>query len=92
LWFCINSYCKKGGTVKVSRRYQEKDVWKQRFVGYSCTHGLKLEFNLDMRKLGATLGAIAGCDADTEFNVRFSNKDPNAVSEQLLENAVENAK
>jgi uncharacterized protein YggE len=73
-------------------RYQEKEVWKQRFVGYSCTHGLKLEFDLDMRKLGATLGAIAGCDADPEFNVRFSIKDPNAVSEQLLENAVENAK
>ena len=73
-------------------RYQEKEVWKQRFVGYSCTHGLKLEFDLDMRKLSATLGAIAGCDADPEFNVRFSIKDPNAVSEQLLENAVENAK
>jgi uncharacterized protein YggE len=73
-------------------KYQEKDVWKQRFAGYACTHGLKLEFDLDMPKLGATLGAIAGCDADPNFNIMFSIKDPNAVSEQLLESAVENAK
>ena len=72
--------------------YKEKDVWKQHFVGYTCSHGLKLEFDLDMPKLGATLGAIAGCDAEPNFNIKFSIKDPNAVSEQLLENAVENAK
>ena len=73
-------------------RYQEKDTWKQRFVGYACSHGLRLEFDLDMPKLGATLGAIAGCDADPNFNIKFSIKDPNAVSERLLESAVENAK
>jgi uncharacterized protein YggE len=72
--------------------YKEKDAWKQRFIGYTCSHDLKLEFDLDMTKLGATLGAIAGCDADPNFNIRFSIKDPNAVSEQLLESAVENAK
>ena len=72
--------------------YKENDAWKQRFVGYTCTHGLKLEFDLDMSKLSATLGAIAGCDADPDFNIKFSIKDPSAVSEQLLENAVENAK
>jgi len=72
--------------------YREMDVWKQRFVGYTCTHGLRLEFDLDMQILGATLGAIAGCDAKPDFNIKFSIKDPNAVSEQLLENAIENAK
>jgi uncharacterized protein YggE len=72
--------------------YRENKAWKQRFIGYSCSHGLKLEFDLDMPMLGVTLGAIAGCDADPNFNIRFSVKDPSAVSEQLLESAIENAK
>lgn len=74
-------------------RYQNKDdVWRTRFDGYVCTHGLRLEFNLDMTKLGATLGAIAECNANPKFNIRFSIKDRNAVSEQLLVSAMENAK
>jgi len=72
--------------------YRENGSHKQRFVGYDCFHGLKLEFDLDMAMLGATLGAIAGCEAKPNFNIKFSIKDPNAVSEQLLESAVENAK
>jgi uncharacterized protein YggE len=72
--------------------YQENKTWKQRFIGYTCSHGLKLEFDLDMPMLGATLGAIAVCDADPNFNIKFSVKDPNAVSEQLLASAIENAK
>ena len=72
--------------------YRENGGHKQRFAGYACYHGLKLEFGLDMVLLGATLGAIAGCEAKPNFDIRFSIKDPNAVSEQLLESAVENAK
>ena len=72
--------------------YRENGGHKQRFVGYTCYHGLKLEFDLDMPMLGATLGAIAGCEVKPNFNIRFSIKDPNAVSEQLLESAIENAK
>jgi len=72
--------------------YKEKEAWKQRFVGYKCSHGLKLEFDLDKATLGVTLGAIAGCEAKPNFNIKFSIKDPNAVSEQLLESAIKNAK
>ena len=72
--------------------YRENDVWKQQFVGYTCTHGLRLEFDLDMSMLGKTLSAIAGCDADPNFSIQFSIKDPIAVSELLLESAVGNAK
>ena len=61
-------------------RYRENNDHKQRFVGYVCYHVLKLEFSLDMPTLGATLGAIAGCDANPNFNIRFSIKDPTAVS------------
>ncbi|MCL2747947.1 MAG: SIMPL domain-containing protein [Oscillospiraceae bacterium] len=72
--------------------YRENGSHKQRFVGYACSHNLKLEFDLDMPALGATLGAIAGCEANPSFNIRFSIKDPAAVSEALLASAVENAK
>ena len=72
--------------------YQENGGHKQRFAGYTCHHSLRLEFDLDMLTLGTTLGAVAGCDANPNFNIQFSIKDPNAISEQLLESAVENAK
>jgi len=72
--------------------YRESGGHKQRFAGYVCNHRLKLEFDLDMKKLGLTLGAIAGCKATPDFSINFSVKDPGAVSEQLLANAVENAK
>ena len=73
--------------------YRDKsDNWKQKFIGYCCTHGLRLEFELDMKKLGVTLGAIADCPARPRFSIKFSVKDPSAVSEQLLQSAIENAK
>jgi uncharacterized protein YggE len=72
--------------------YRDNGGHKQRFIGYACYHGLKLEFDLDMPTLGTTLGVIAGCEAKPNFNIKFSIKDPNAVSEQLLESAVKNAK
>jgi len=72
--------------------YRVKDDYKQRFIGYRCSHGLRLEFDIDMKKLGITLGAIAKCQAKPNFNINFSVKDQNAVSEKLLESAIENAK
>jgi len=73
-------------------RYKKNDTWKQRFNGYACTQELRLEFDLDMSMLGMTLRAIAECDAEPIFNIQFSIKDQNVVSEQLLIDAVENAK
>ena len=73
--------------------YRDKNNnYQSKFVGYCCTHGLRLEFDLDMKLLGMTLGAIATCEANPKFSIRFSVKDANAVSEELLENAIENAR
>jgi uncharacterized protein YggE len=72
--------------------YKDKrDTWQRRFEGYVCSHSLVLEFDLDMKLLAATLAAIAECEAKPEFSIRFSVKDRNAISEQLLISAVENA-
>ncbi|MGI6123322.1 MAG: SIMPL domain-containing protein [Acetivibrionales bacterium] len=65
--------------------------WKQKFKGYSCIHHLKLEFDLDIKRLGETLTAISKSGANPEFEINFSIKDKAAVQAELLENAVTNA-
>lgn len=66
--------------------------YKQIFVGYRVTHGLKLEFDFDSQRLSKVLGAIAVCIAETELNVQFTVKDKKAVDAALLESACANAK
>lgn len=65
--------------------------WKRKFQGYSCIHHLKLEFDLDMKRLGETITAISKSGANPEFNITFSIKDKAAVQSELLEKAVSNA-
>lgn len=66
--------------------------WKQVFAGYKCRHALKLEFDLDMELLGKTLGAISSSKVEPRLKIAFSLKDTAAVSAELLENAVKNAR
>lgn len=65
--------------------------YKRRFNGYECSHDLKVEFDFDMSLLSRVLTALAKCDANPEFEVRFTVKDKEQIKSQLLENAVENA-
>lgn len=62
------------------------------FVGIRCRHALRIAFDFDMKRLGAVLSALASCDAEPEYTVRFTVKDKNAVSAKLLENAAVDAK
>lgn len=74
-------------------RYKDKyGDYKQRFAGYVSTHGLKLEFDIDMTLLGATLGAITESSVNPNVNIQFSIKDPTVISDSLLESAIDNAK
>lgn len=87
--------CIKTTDFRVDTNYESyKDKsgnWKQKFVGYQCTHKLKLEFDFSMKLLNKTLSAIRKCSVTPVFNIAFSVKDSAAVSEQLLVNAVNNA-
>ncbi|MDR2573825.1 MAG: SIMPL domain-containing protein [Desulfovibrio sp.] len=65
---------------------------KQKFKGYTCTHALKLELDFDMKHLGETLTAISTCGSHPDFKIAFSVKDKAAVSAELLESAITNAK
>ena len=66
--------------------------YKQIFVGYQVTHGLKLEFDFDSQRPSKVLGAIAVCIAEPELNVQFTVKDKEAVDAALLQSACANAK
>jgi len=72
--------------------FKVNDLWKEKFIGYYCSHSLKLEFDLDMQKLECTINSIAKSNAKPRLSINFSIKDSTSVSELLLQNAIENAK
>lgn len=75
------------------KSYRDKDNnYKNRFDGYACEQGLKLEFDFDTALMSKVLKAIAKAQTNPQLNVLFSIKDKAAVSEELLISATENAK
>ena len=62
------------------------------FKGYTCTHQLKLEFDLDTKRLASALNAIADCSARPTLSIDFTVKDPTAISTELLRSAAVNAR
>ena len=73
--------------------YREKDgTYKQRFKGYRYNHMMKVEFPSDNDLLGRLLYALAKCKVAPEFRISYTVKDPEAAKNQLLGNAVSDAK
>ena len=66
--------------------------YRQVFAGYVCHHQLMIEFPYDTDKLARVLGAVSICIAEPELNVSFTVKDREALTEELLKNAAENAR
>ena len=64
---------------------------KRQFIGYKCGHRLKLEFDMDMERLGKALAALSGCEANSEFHINFGVKDIDTLKKQLLAQAVKDA-
>ncbi len=71
---------------------QKDGNYKRIFRAYVCTHSLKLEFDFDMNRLAKTFSALSKSTAEPEFNVQFTVKDKDAVSDTLLKSAADNAK
>ncbi len=71
---------------------QENGVYSQRFVGYRYRHRLKVEFPSDNERLGRILFALARCPARPEFSISYTVKDPEAAKNELLAQAVADAK
>ena len=72
--------------------YSEKDVYKQRFIGYRYRHQMKVEFDSDNDRLGRILYALAHCPAKPEFRLSYTVKDPEAAKNELLGKAVADAR
>lgn len=72
-------------------RYKEKEVYKQRFAGYKYTHRMKVEFESDNKRLGKVLYALANCVLNPEFQLSYTVKEPEAVKNELLGKAVQDA-
>ena len=75
------------------KSYQDKNrEWQRRFVGYKFTHRMKLEFDADNKRLGQVLYALAHATVRPEFRINYTVKDSEAAKNQLLGNAVADAK
>ena len=70
----------------------ENGRYRNIFIGYACIHELKLEFPFDTVKLARAIDAITFCVADPELNVRFTVRDREAASDELLASAAANAR
>ena len=71
--------------------YREDDVYKQRFVGYKYRHVMKVSFKSDNERLGRVLYALARCPEKPELRLSSTVGDPEAVRNELLGKAVEDA-
>jgi len=73
--------------------YRDKDNnYKSRFDGYLCEQGLKLEFGFDTEMMKKVLTTLSRANIEPRLNIQFSVKDKDAVSEELLVSATDNAK
>lgn len=72
--------------------YRENDVYKQRMVGYRYRHVMKVEFPSDNERLGRILYALASSPVNPEFRISYVVSDPEAKKNELLENAVRDAR
>ena len=75
----------------VYESYKVKEEWKRRFDGYKFTHVMKVEFDSDNERLGKILYSLSNCLLQPEFRLSYTVKDPEAVKNELLGNAVQDA-
>ena len=69
----------------------DRGMYRQVFKGFACSHFLKLEFDLDTKRLGEVLSAMSASVAEPMINVGFCVKDRSATADALLESAVRDA-
>ncbi|MBQ1690930.1 MAG: SIMPL domain-containing protein [Firmicutes bacterium] len=72
--------------------YEEKGVYKQRFAGYRYRHEMKVEFDSDNELLGRILYGLANSDLNPEIRLGYTVRDREAAKNQLLSQAVRDAK
>ena len=73
--------------------YQAKDKsWKRRFEGYKYVHQMKIEFPADNKRLGKVLYKLGHSTVRPEFRIEYTVAEPEKCKNELLKNAVTDAK
>ena len=73
--------------------YQAKDKsWKRRFEGYKYVHRMKIEFPDDNKRLGKVLYKLGHSSVRPEFRIEYTVAEPEKCKDELLKNAVTDAK
>ncbi len=71
---------------------EKRNEYRQVFDGYRFCNDLKLEFSYDSKKISEVLKAISRSNVSVDIEIQFSVQDKDAVVNQLLFNATQNAK
>lgn len=66
--------------------------YRDEFIGFQCTHILKLSFDFNMNTLNKILLAILKSEATPKINISFTVKDQSKISDEILELACADAK
>ena len=67
------------------------NTYKYTFMGYECQQALKIQFDMDIKKLASVFSVISKCSAEPEITVHFTVKNPKELNEELLKSAATNA-
>lgn len=74
-------------------KYQKNGIWKRKFKEYHCTQHMNLSFEQSSEKLNKVINALSSCkNSAPRYNISFTVKDKDKVSDKLLTLAVEDAK
>ncbi len=68
-----------------------ENTYKYTFMGYECQQALKIQFDMDIKKLANVCSVISKCNAEPEITVHFTIKNPKELNEELLKSAATNA-
>lgn len=77
---------------KETEQYKEGKEYKSRFVGYSVSHRIIVEFPFSKSFLTRTIKALSKTDVYSNLNFTFTVKDKTALKKEVLKNAAINAK
>lgn len=65
---------------------------RREFRGYAFSQGLRLEFPLEMRRLGKAIEAVTSDAGNPNFSLEFTVKDREKLTEALLRGTAEDAR
>ena len=79
-------------TTAYENQPDQRGRYKAVFTGYACTQHCKLEFPMDTALLSRALTAISQSVSEPMLAIQFTVGDKDAVHEEILRNASENAR